>query len=106
MPGPGSSPGQALVPGIPLRDARPCQTKRDCRVEPGHDKACACGCNWKTLAQPLQERDHLCILLRAGHVEQGCALCVARVPELRIFFEMRLDAVGAPGNHGDENVAL
>src|SRR5262245_29984786 len=27
-----------LVPGIPLRDARPCQTKRDGRDKPGHDK--------------------------------------------------------------------
>src|SRR5215510_8700311 len=27
-----------LVPGIPLRMARPCRTKRDGRDKPGHDK--------------------------------------------------------------------
>src|SRR5215510_15083764 len=30
-----------LVPGIPFRDARPCQAKRDGRDKPGHDKSSA-----------------------------------------------------------------
>src|SRR5262245_65795026 len=41
MPSPGSSPGQALVPGISLRMARPCSNKRGGRDKPSHDEKSA-----------------------------------------------------------------
>src|SRR5262245_51570963 len=91
-----------LVPAISLRWARTCVAKRDARVKPAHDESLRMA---RALAQPLQERDHLLVLLDSRDVEQGCTLRVARVQARRILFQVRPDAIDAPGNHGDENVA-